>query len=144
MQLAAEESKPLDGFGLFGLVKETGVDDEGLIDFYKNHFPHPLYKDVDLEYYRAFGDKSILGSVSWNPLSWYGGMKKVKERTATKGLEGNLIGEGLKRGGVIIFGKDGEPKHMYLEETGSELELDDIKAALAAVRKEAGSVKAEL
>ncbi|KAL7535911.1 hypothetical protein ACHAXR_006806, partial [Thalassiosira sp. AJA248-18] len=27
--LAAREDKPLDGFGLFGVVKEVGVDDEG-------------------------------------------------------------------------------------------------------------------
>jgi hypothetical protein len=114
-------------------------DDEGLIEFYKNHFPHPLYKDVNLEYYHAFGDKSIFGVVSWNPFSWRGGMKRMKERMAKKGLEGNLIGEGTKLGGVIVFGKDGEPKYMYLEETGVELDLDDIKAALAAVKEEAGA-----
>ena len=27
--LAAREDKPLDGFGIFGVVKEVGVDDEG-------------------------------------------------------------------------------------------------------------------
>jgi hypothetical protein len=129
------------------IVLNHAKDDEGLIDFYKNHFPHPLYKDVNLEYYRAFGDKTILSGMSWNPFSLYGGMKRLKERLGKKGLEGNYIGEGLKKGGVIIFGKDGEPKYMYLEETGSELELDDIKAALAAVKEEAGAaadVKAEL
>lgn len=114
-------------------------DDEGLIEFYTKHFPHPLYKDVNLEYYRAFGDKTIFRDVSWNPFSWYGGMNRLKERMTKKGLEGNLIGEGTKKGGVIIFGKDGKPKYMYLEQTGSELELDDIKAALAAVKKEAGA-----
>jgi hypothetical protein len=122
-------------------------DDEGLIEFHKTHYPHTLYKDVDLEYYRAFGDKSILSDVSWNPLSWYGGRKRLKARMGNKELEGNLVGEGLKKGGVIIFGKDGEPKYMYLEITGSELELDDIKAALAAVKEEAGAAaidKAEL
>jgi len=28
--LAAREDKPLEGFGLFGVVKEVGVDDEGM------------------------------------------------------------------------------------------------------------------
>jgi hypothetical protein len=138
LQLAAEESKPLEGFGLFGLVKETGVDDEGLIEFHKTHYPHPLYKDVDLEYYRAFGDKKVYSDISWNPLSWYGGMKNMQGRLDKKGLEGNLIGEGLKKGGIIIFGTNGEPTYMYLEETGTELELEDIKAALAAVKEKAG------
>lgn len=27
--LAARDDKPLEGFGIFGLVKEVGVDDEG-------------------------------------------------------------------------------------------------------------------
>jgi hypothetical protein len=27
--LAARDDKPLDGFGIFGIVKEVGVDDEG-------------------------------------------------------------------------------------------------------------------
>lgn len=27
--LAARQDNPLDGFGIFGLVKEVGVDDEG-------------------------------------------------------------------------------------------------------------------
>jgi hypothetical protein len=28
--LAAREDKPLDGFGIFGVVKEVAVDDEGI------------------------------------------------------------------------------------------------------------------
>lgn len=29
--LAAREDKPLEGFGVFGVVKETGVDDQGIV-----------------------------------------------------------------------------------------------------------------
>jgi hypothetical protein len=35
--LAAREDKPLEGFGLFGVVKEVGVDDEGM-KLYIEHF----------------------------------------------------------------------------------------------------------
>jgi hypothetical protein len=32
-ELAANPHNPLAGFGLFGVVKETGVDDKGLVEF---------------------------------------------------------------------------------------------------------------
>ncbi len=58
----------------------------------------------------------------------------MSSRLKEKGLEGNLKGEGLVQGGIIIFGKDGEAKYAYREETGSPLPVDEILSALDAVR----------
>jgi len=58
----------------------------------------------------------------------------MNQRMTTKKLEGNLIGEGLKTGGIIIFGNDSLPKYCYPEITGSELNIDDILAAIQDVR----------
>jgi len=122
---------------MFGVVKETGVDDEGLRVFQKDHFAYPLYRDENLNFYRAFGDKTMTDNISLcsllNPFKVYKTLKEMKNRTNKKGLEGNLKGEGFKLGGIIVFGSDGEPKYAYPEIVGSELETDDIMAALKDV-----------
>jgi len=133
MNFAAEEGKPLKGFGLFGLVKETGVDDEGLVEFYTNSFPFPLYRDEGLVFYNHFFNGRRLGLSTLNPLRLYRGYKEMTARLNKKGLEGNLKGEGILQGGIIIFGKDGAPKFAYEEETGTALPMDEIKSALEAV-----------
>lgn len=141
-ELAASSESLLDGFQLFGVVKETGVDDEGLRVFQKDHFSQPLYRDQNLDFYRAFGDGKITDHLSWwsilNPYRIYKGMKKMNKRMASKNLSGNLVGEGLKTGGIVIFGSDGEPKYAYPEITGSALEVDDLMAAVRDVRETGG------
>lgn len=133
-ELAANENKPLEGFGLFGVVKETGVDDKGLSEF-STYFPSPLYRDEKLEYYRALGNRKL--SIPLNPFKIVGGMFSVfglQSRLKEKKIEGNFSGEGIKQGGVIIFGKDGDPKYAYYEKTGNELPVDDILAAVQSVK----------
>ena len=41
--LVNREDIPLDGFGIFGVVKEVGVDDEGTYDIYYNASPFSYY-----------------------------------------------------------------------------------------------------
>lgn len=135
-ELAAgtKDSKPLDGFGIFGIVKETGVDDEGLFAFQKQYFNYPLYRNEDLDFYqlvgkRSMGVKSLLGLFLWNGRSITNRMKK-------KNIEGNMVGEGLKQGGVVVFDKNGKQRYIYQEITGNDLPVDDIAAAVKAVREE--------
>lgn len=131
--LAAQHDKPLDGFGLFGTVKETGVDDEGLSSFYSQYFSFPLYRDEKLEFYDAMGGRkmkarSFLGLIF--------GYRSMNKRFKAKKIEGNMKGEGLVQGGVIVFGKDGKQRYVYEEDTGSEIPIDDILAAVNAVKEE--------
>lgn len=133
MDLAARKDKPLDGFGLWGLIKETGADDEGLLAFQSDFYSHPLYRDENKDFYDALGNRK-LKLTTWNPFKMYSGMKKMGNRLKEKKIEGNMKGDGLVQGGVIIFGRDGKARYAYKEETGMELPVDDILAALKAVK----------
>ena len=111
--------------------------------FQNDHYSFPLYRDENLDFYRAFGDGKITDSMSYwtllNPYKLYKGMKEMGKRMESKNLEGNMVGEGLKTGGIIVFGSDGKPKYAYKEITGSPLETDDIVAALRDVSGANGS-----
>lgn len=139
-ELAARKDKPLDGFGLWGLVKETGVDNEGLVEFNTKYYSHPLYRDEDKVFYDALGNRKLKLLSTWNPFKIYSGIKEMGKRLKEKNIEGNFKGEGLVQGGVVIFGRDGKARYAYEEETGQELPVDDIIEAVKAVK----SGKAEL
>ena len=124
-------------------LTSSSQDDEGLRAFQNDHYSFPLYRDENLDFYRAFGDGKITDSMSYwtllNPYKLYKGMKEMGKRMESKNLEGNMVGEGLKTGGIIVFGSDGKPKYAYKEITGSPLETDDIVAALRDVSGANGS-----
>jgi hypothetical protein len=138
LALAAHETKPFDGFGLFGVIKETNVDDVGLLEFANQFFTEPLYRDTELAFYKALGNRklSITGMLWGMFVSKRAESKAMAARLKDKGIEGNMKGEGLTQGGVIIFDKKGEPKYAYLEETGQDIIVADLVSAVQAVRSE--------
>lgn len=125
------------GFKMFGTVKEYNVDNEGLKEFQQHHFNYPLYKDDDWVLYNDFFGKRKLKFTTYNPFKLYSGYKGMTGRMKMKKLKGNMAGEGFVQGGVIIFDKKGKARYAYEEETGKELNMDDIVAALKAVQAEA-------
>jgi hypothetical protein len=134
--LAALFKERLDGFEVFGVIKETGVDDEGLVDFQKKFFQYPLYCDKSYAFYHALGDRKVGINLIWNPLSIFSIVCETFQRIQNKKIDGNMKGEGLVQGGIIFFGKDGKPKYVYEEATGSDLPVADIASVLDAMRRE--------
>lgn len=130
--LAAEYPEKLDGFELFAVVKETGVDDEGLASFQHSAFPYSIYRDDSHALYKALGNRKIGLFSLVRLLANFSLMKRLKE----KEIDGNTKGEGFKKGGLIVFGKDGEPRAMLKEETGQDLPVVDIVSTLNALRNE--------
>jgi hypothetical protein len=131
--LAAEYNQQQPGgVAFWGTVKETCVDDVGLLEFYDSYFTFPLFRDVELQLYTALGSRKI-GLKTWNPFRLYRGYKELGSRMSEKKIEGNLKGEGMIQGGVLVFGASGQIEYAYEEDVGEPLEMDDIRAAINAV-----------
>jgi AhpC/TSA antioxidant enzyme len=123
----------------WGTVKETGVDDVGLYDFYHSYYTFPLFRDVELQLYtKAFGSRKI-GLSTWNPLRLWRGYQEMGNRMTEKKIDGNLKGEGMIQGGVLVFGASGAIEYMYEENVGDPLEMDDIRAAVNVVLSSSSS-----
>ena len=145
-QLSALAAIHAADFGFWGIVKETGVDNAGLSEFYNKYYNFPLYRDVTLASYSAFGNKKITTGMSWNPLKLYRGYKELTARLKEKkDLEGNMVGEGMIKGGVFVLDPDGKVVYAYEESTGDPLVVEDIQAAMDSMRAgEAQKVTQEL
>jgi hypothetical protein len=133
--LSKEFGEYLQDIPIFGVVKETGVDDEGLADFQTHYFPFPLYRDQDFAFYHALGDRQLPTGFILNPLHTINVALHAWRRLAEKHVVGNLKGEGIVQGGIVIFDKRGNPISMYQEETGVDLPVVDLVNALEYVRR---------
>uniref|UniRef100_A0A7S1YHB2 Peroxiredoxin-like 2 activated in M-CSF stimulated monocytes n=1 Tax=Grammatophora oceanica TaxID=210454 RepID=A0A7S1YHB2_9STRA len=125
------------GFGMVGVIKETGVDDEYLTSFHDKYYPYPLYRDENLDFYSYLGNRKLEFNVGYNPINWvkgFFGLRAVGKRLKAKNIDGNMNGEGLTKGGVVIFGKDGTPKYAYQED--GEMPVEEILAAVQMVKQE--------
>lgn len=141
--LAARVDRPLEGFGIFGVVKEVGVDDVGLAEFHSDYFPYPLYRDERTVFYTALGLRKLsVKPTSWNPFNIFRAIWDLRKRLKSKNITGNMKGEGIVQGGIIIFDRNGRARYAYREETGYEVPIDDILSAVKAVREDS-SVCAE-
>ena len=117
-----------DGLGVVAIVKETGVDDEGLNEFHEEYFSHDTYKDGELKFYHALGSGKV--NLGFNPMAIFQLiMRSTKEK-------GNVKGEGILQGGWILFKPDGEPVAAFQENAKKRVPIDDILAAIRKMREE--------
>lgn len=135
--LAAQLDLKNGDFGIIGIVKETGVDDEGLVQFYNDYFKYPLYCDKAYSFYQALGDRKVGVQIAFNPLALVDLVCNAYSRLTSKGVEGNFVGEGFTQGGVIFFDAAGKPKYAYEEQTGQDVPIGDIVTVVNAMRREA-------
>lgn len=137
--LAAMRKDLFEGVGFFAIVKETGVDDEGLSQFHDKYFSFPTYRDQSWTFYEALGNRKLGLSVLLNRATVSSIICETFQRFRQKEGDGSAKGDGLVQGGIIFFGNDGRPKYAYQEETGMGLRVRDIIAAITAIKKQHSS-----
>lgn len=132
---------------VFAVVKEVETDDLmidaekmlGLGEFEQKYFCGPLYHDSDRAFWSALGNKPIftfgsLGKMLLNPLKARADMAAMGERFELKGVEGNMVGDGLAKGGVFVIAPDSRVTHVFEEDPGKGIPGDSIAAILAAAQ----------
>jgi len=127
---------------LFAVVKECEAPGEkilGVDEFAQRYFCGPLYQDVDLVFFEALGKKPIftfgtLGSLLLNPLRARREMKEMGDRQKMKGIEGNMKGDGLIKGGVLVISPKDEVVHTFYEEPGKGIPTEAAAKIIAAIR----------
>jgi hypothetical protein len=128
---------------LIGIIKEVapikGVETDaelGVDEFHKKYFfNYPLYVDSEREFFKYLGNKSLLGQKlhTWNPFRLYSDFQTLQKRI--DGLEGNLKGEGLVKGGIVLLHPTKGVVYSHGENTGSVLPFDQIKVALKSLQE---------
>lgn len=137
MELSSRFGKGFENnINLFGVIKEVGVDDEGLADFENKYFNHnDLFLDAEKGFYAALGNKSLTNQRlhSWNPFTLYSDFNKLMGRMKDKGIEGNLKGEGLLKGGLYIVSPTAGVVYEHKEQSGTPMPYEEIEQTVAAL-----------
>ena len=112
-------------------VKETGIDDQALIEFYQDYFHHPIYKDEQWKIFHAMGGKKVC------PFSLCKRAASLFRRTRGKGIQSHVgKGDFWTKGGVLIFNRKGELKYTQYERFGKPFDMEAIRDAISNIRSE--------
>jgi len=114
-------------------VKETGVDDKGLKEFATEYFPHPIYKDEALTFYKALGSGKM--SIGYNPfamIKWIRNSMKMVKILDVKSQ--TMKGEGFLQGGWILSNRSGIPQAAFQENAKQRVQIDAILKEVQLMR----------
>lgn len=137
MELSSRFGKGFENnINLYGIIKEVGVDDEGLSDFENKYFKNnDIFIDQQKGFYAALGNNSLLSQPlhSWNPFKLYTDFNKLMGRMKEKGIEGNVKGEGLLKGGLYIVSPTAGVLYEHKEVSGTPMPYAEIEKVVATL-----------
>lgn len=146
---------------LVAVVKEVAptakaeTDEElGVGTFQEEYFGgRPTYLDSEKRFYEFLGNRKITGLLGvgdlLRPWRLYAGYKQMQARLKDKAVEGNMAGEGIVLGGLLVLGPAPEGNggdaatvlYSYKEETGSEVPLEDFEQGFLKLSTDAAAAK---
>ncbi len=127
---------------LIGIIKEIApvrggprYDAQlGVTEFQENYFKnYPVYLDSEREFFNLFGLHYLTSQPfhSWNPIKLYISFSELMKRLDKKNIKGNVTGEGLLQGGVLVVNnKKKTVDYSYKELTGYLLPVNEIENAI--------------
>ncbi len=122
---------------LLATVKETGADDEALLDFYEKYFArHVIYQDEKWKLYHAMGGRKIGTGKLVTGL-----LRSVRRHRANniEASHNTTTVDTWMLGGVLIFDKKGNLMHVVEEDYGVALDIQAIKMIIDEIKKNQGT-----
>jgi hypothetical protein len=114
----------------WAIVKETGIEEKGILTFYDDYFHFPIYKDEKWSIYKAMGERTL------TPFKLLKRCLAARPRWVEKGIPNRIKGGDIwVQGGVLLF-KKGKLRYAYEEEYGKELAITDIRTAIKSLQFE--------
>lgn len=133
---------------LIGIIKEVEGDDDatnklGIEEFQRDYFSNgTIYIDEKRDFYKALGYRPVNKWSLLNPYLIY----QFVTRASAKNIQGNLAGEGLVQGGIIVIGhKEQGVVYEHLETIGEKPEafIGSIEEAVSLISSSSSSLKGE-
>jgi hypothetical protein len=131
------------GIQLVSIIKEVapikGAETDealGVAEFQSTYFlDNPVYVNLDRAFFSALGNKSLLsqGLSTWNPFKLYRDFEAMKQRLAAKNVQGNLKGEGLIKGGLLVISPTDGVVYVHEEQSGTPMPYDEIESVVDSV-----------
>lgn len=117
---------------LMGIVKETGVADDVLLEFYQEYFGrHALYKDDKWKVYKAMGNKKL--SLKQLILGFFRSQRRFREKNIQ--VPNMKKGDSWLQGGMMMFDRSGDFHFAYNTEF-QEIDMDLIGKAMTEARRQ--------
>lgn len=126
---------------LVGIIKEVAPTKQaandtvlGIAEF-EDYFHGTLYLDDDRAFYDYLGNRKLLTwDVAWkalsNPRKTWSNLKEIGHRLNDSNIDGNLVGEGLILGGILVVDPSNAVVKEFPENSGFPIHPDALADAL--------------